>query len=93
MDRGHGPISAAKRKVDLTQADDVDPLNAIDPSIVCDGVKVVNDQSSEAFISMMEELKEFPQTGANVKKKGHRTKHLLWSLCSQILRGSSGTPT
>ena len=25
---------------------------------MCDGIKVVNDQSSEAFISMMEELEE-----------------------------------
>ena len=44
--------------------------------MVCDGVKVVNDQSSDAFISMMEELKEFSQTGTNTKKKGHREKHL-----------------
>ena len=61
MDRGRGPVSAAKRKAE--RANDAENLlNAIDPSIVCDGVKVVNDQSSEAFISMMEELKELTQT-------------------------------
>ena len=62
--------------VKLIGRDDENPLNASDPSIVCDGVQIVNDQSSEAFISMIEELKEFSQTGTNVKKKGHREKHL-----------------
>ena len=89
MDRGRGPVSASKRRTDRAK-DEENPLTAIDPSIVCDGVKIVNDQSSEAFISMMEELKEFSQTGSNVKKKGHREKHLLWSLCSWILRCSPG---
>ena len=73
MDRGRGPISVARRKADDAKA--ADSLNAIDPSIVCDGVKVVNDQSSDASISMLQELKEYSQTGTN-KKKGHREKHL-----------------
>ena len=76
MDHGRGPVSAARRKAAAAAKDVVNPLNSIDPSIVCDGVKVVNDQSSDAFISMMEELKEFSQTGTNTKKKGHREKHL-----------------
>jgi len=54
-------------------------LNAIDPNIVCDGVKVVNDTASAGFMAMMEELKDFSETGprTKAKKQGyHREKNL-----------------
>ena len=67
--------SVSKKGVKPTDASSM--LNSIDPNIVCEGVKAVNDMASDAFISMMVSLKEFSATGENVnKKKGHRTKNL-----------------
>ena len=50
-------------------------LNEIDPNIVCDGVKRVNDTASAGFIAMLEELYEFSKKGTNVKKEKGAKKH------------------
>ena len=64
-------------KKGATPTDASSMLNSIDPTFVCDGVKVVDDMASDAFVSMMEELKESSATGKNVnQKEGHRNKNL-----------------
>ena len=50
-------------------------LTEIDPNIICDGVKKVNDTASAGFAAMLEELREFSETGTNVKKEKGLKKH------------------
>ena len=52
-------------------------LHTVDPSVVCDGLGIVNDVASAGFIAMMEELKERSASGTETGREiRHREKHL-----------------